>query len=96
MRLGKPVLAGDKDAGREVVVDGVTGRTVDPLDEGELLRGILEVSGPRSEDMGTAGRRRFEDYFDYPAFLSRFSRTLDEILTRPREVADNPGGVGGQ
>ena len=80
MRLAKPVLSGDKDAGREVVVDGVTGRTVDPSDEDQLLQAVLEVSGPRAQAMGAAGRQRFEDYFAYPVFLKRFSEHLDELL----------------
>jgi glycosyltransferase involved in cell wall biosynthesis len=80
MRRGKPVLAGKNDAGREVVEDGVTGRTVDPCDQEDLLGGILEVSGSRSGEMGVAGRRRFEEAFDYSAFLERFSRHLDETL----------------
>jgi glycosyltransferase involved in cell wall biosynthesis len=80
MRLAKPVLSGDKDAGREVVLDGVTGRTVDPSDEGQLLQGVLDVSGPRAQAMGAAGRQRFEHHFAYPVFLKRFSEHLDELL----------------
>jgi glycosyltransferase involved in cell wall biosynthesis len=95
MRLGKPVLAGDKDAGREVVVDGLTGRTVDPLDEAELFCGVLDVSGPSAEEMGAAGRRRFEEQFDYDRFLGRFSRHLEEILARPcGESGAAEGAVG--
>jgi glycosyltransferase involved in cell wall biosynthesis len=94
MRLGKPVLAGDKDAGREVVVDGVTGRTVDPLDEAAILRGVLHVSGPQSHDMGAAGRRRFAEHFDYAPFLVRFSRHLEEILARPRGASGAAEGAG--
>jgi glycosyltransferase involved in cell wall biosynthesis len=92
MRLAKPVLAGNSDAGREVVVDGVTGRTVDSRDEAQLLRGILDVSGPRSEEMGAAGRKRFEESFDYPAFLERFSRHMDTTLS-PTGVALVPQGA---
>jgi glycosyltransferase involved in cell wall biosynthesis len=90
MRLAKPVLAGDKDAGREVVLDRITGRTVDPADEEQLLQGVLDVSGPLAEAMGAAGRQRFEEHFAYPVFLKRFSEHLDEML-RACAVAHGSG-----
>jgi phosphatidylinositol alpha-1,6-mannosyltransferase len=80
MRLGKPVLAGIQDAGREVVVDGATGRTADPLDAGQLLQGVLDVSGPRAASMGEAGRRRFQECYTYEAFLKRFDPVLRKAL----------------
>jgi phosphatidylinositol alpha-1,6-mannosyltransferase len=80
MRLGKPVLAGSTDAGREVVVDGVTGRAVDPTNPDELLDGILDVSGARAEALGEAGRERFDEQFRYDRFLERFGAHLREVL----------------
>jgi phosphatidylinositol alpha-1,6-mannosyltransferase len=79
MRAGKPVLAGSRDAGGEVVVDGVTGRAVDAGNSAELLQGILDVSGPRAEAMGLAGFQRFQDHFSYERFLARFSQQIDAV-----------------
>lgn len=76
MREGKPVLAGRLDAGREVVLDGETGRTVDAGDSAELLAGILDVSGPRAEAMGAAGRERFDTCFSFERFTDRFKELL--------------------
>jgi glycosyltransferase involved in cell wall biosynthesis len=77
MRLGKPVLAGSTDAGREVVADGVTGRTVSGQDPQELLSGILDVLGPRGAAMGLAGRQRFFEHFSYQRFYERFTEQLE-------------------
>jgi phosphatidyl-myo-inositol dimannoside synthase len=90
MRLGKPVLAGRDDAGKEVVLDGVTGRTVDPKDPEMLRRGILDVTGPRAPSMGAEGRRRFLDHFDYPAFLKRLRSQMD-LLMADRAIATATG-----
>jgi glycosyltransferase involved in cell wall biosynthesis len=79
MRAGKPVLAGSNDAGCEVVVDGLTGRTVDPTNPNELLQGVLDVSGERAEKFGQAGRQRFAAHFSYDRFLDRFSRHVAEV-----------------
>jgi glycosyltransferase involved in cell wall biosynthesis len=79
MRSGKPVLAGSGDAGREVVVDGQTGRTVDPANADELVQGILEVSGDRAWSLGQAGQERFHALFAYERFLERFARHVREV-----------------
>jgi phosphatidyl-myo-inositol dimannoside synthase len=79
MRAGKPVLAGSTDAGAEVVVDGVTGRTVDPVNPQALLEGLLDVSGDRAGQMGQAGRRRFQECYSYERFRERFSHCLDKV-----------------
>jgi phosphatidylinositol alpha-1,6-mannosyltransferase len=79
MRAGKPVLAGSGDAGAEVVVDGQTGRTVDPTRPKELLQGILDVSGPQGEAWGQAGKERFEAHFTYEKFLERFSHQVRAV-----------------
>ena len=80
MRAGKPVLAGSLDAGREVVLDGITGRTVDPTNAEELVAGILDVSGEKAEQMGIAGLERFEQHFCYEKFVARFSRHVREVV----------------
>jgi phosphatidylinositol alpha-1,6-mannosyltransferase len=82
MRLGKPVLAGSMDAGREVVVDGQTGRTVSGQDPEELLAGILDVLGERGRALGLAGRERFLEHFSYPRFYERFTEQLERTVGR--------------
>lgn len=83
MRCGKAVLAGATDAGREVVVDGVTGRSVDAQVPGELLQGVLDVTGDGAEGMGRAGRDRFDSTFSYAPFLKRFSGVIENVMGRP-------------
>ena len=81
------MLAGSGDAGREVVVDGVTGRTVDPTDPEDLLRGILDVSGEQAGRMGRAGRDRFTAHFRYERFLERFSEQVYQVMSRSGAIA---------
>lgn len=76
MRMRKPVLAGAGDAAREVIVDGVTGRTVDPQNQGQLVEAILEIGGPKGVTMGQAGYDRFHSLFCYEQFLTRFAAAL--------------------
>jgi phosphatidylinositol alpha-1,6-mannosyltransferase len=82
MRLSKPVLAGSTDAGREVVADGQTGRTVSGQDPEELLAGILDVLGERGKALGLAGRERFLEHFSYPRFYERFTGQLERTAGR--------------
>jgi glycosyltransferase involved in cell wall biosynthesis len=80
MRLGKPVLAGSGDAGAEVVVDGVTGRTVDPTNPGKLLAALLDVTGPNAGTYGEAGRQRYLEQFTYEHFRDRFLAEVREVI----------------
>lgn len=80
MRLGKPVLAGSNDAGAEVIVDGKTGRTVDPTDPKQLLAGLLDITGPSARAYGEAGRHRFLERFTAEHFRERFVGQVREIL----------------
>jgi phosphatidylinositol alpha-1,6-mannosyltransferase len=84
MRLGKPVLAGSTDAGREVVADGVTGRAVSGLEPEELLAGILDVVGERGPLLGAAGRMRYVDHFSYGRFYERFSHEVESVVCGAR------------
>lgn len=88
MRQGKPVLAGSGDAGPEVVVDHVTGRTVDPTTEDELLGGLVEVLGPKAELMGQAGRERFQEEFSYQAFVERLAKHYRGLIEGPGRPAE--------
>lgn len=87
MRQGKPVLAGSGDAGPEVVVDHVTGRTVGPTSEDELLGGLVEVLGPKAELMGQAGRERFQEEFSYQAFVKRLAKHYRGLIEGPGRPA---------
>jgi phosphatidylinositol alpha-1,6-mannosyltransferase len=80
MRLGKPVLAGSTDAGKEVVTDGETGRVVSGQDPGELLSGILDVLGERGSAFGSAGSERYREHFCYPRFYERFTEQLERTV----------------
>jgi phosphatidylinositol alpha-1,6-mannosyltransferase len=79
MRVSRPVLAGNSDAGAEVIVDRVTGRAVDPLDPYQLLDGLLDVTGANADGYGAAGKRRFDERFTYAHFRDRFCGEIRQL-----------------
>jgi glycosyltransferase involved in cell wall biosynthesis len=65
MAMGKPVLSSFFGGPAEVVVDGVTGYLVNPLNEKELSDklGALLLDGELRKRMGRAGRKRAEEAY---------------------------------
>jgi glycosyltransferase involved in cell wall biosynthesis len=80
MQAGKPVLASCRDAAKEVVLDGMTGRLVDQDSLDDVLAGVLEVCGDRAEEMGRTGRQVYLERFTYDRFLERFGSLVLPLL----------------
>ena len=80
MRAAIPCIAGDDDAAREVVEDGVTGMLVPAADRDALAQAVISLLGDtvRRRDMGEAGRERFEQRYTFANFRDR----LDAMLRR--------------
>jgi phosphatidylinositol alpha-1,6-mannosyltransferase len=78
MARGLPCIASRSDAGQEVVVDGVTGFTVDREKPDELLRAVCTLLGDEDlrRRMGGAGRRRVIEKFSLASFNDRMERVL--------------------
>jgi len=76
MARGRAVIASRVGGPCESVVDGVTGLAVDPLDPAAIAAALVELwdDAGRAEELGAAGRRRFEDRFTLERFLDRFER----------------------
>lgn len=70
MAHGLPCIASRSDAGQEVVLDGETGFLVDPHNDTELLEMLTRLlsNRPLREQMGTAAKKRVEQYFSLQAF----------------------------
>jgi len=81
MRLGRPVLAGNTDAGGEVFEDRISGRAVNPVDSDELCEGLLDVLGPNGESYGILGRKRFYEHFTYEHFKTRFLAPIRDLVS---------------
>jgi glycosyltransferase involved in cell wall biosynthesis len=77
-RHGMPVLAGDRDAGREVVEHGVDGVVVDPTSEHAIADGIVRLLSDRdaAARMGEAGRRKLHREYSHQRFAARFEEAL--------------------
>ena len=78
MSYGLPCIASRYDAGREVVVDGVTGLLVDPDDDESVLQAVTALihSSDLRGRMGAAGRERARTMFG----LERFDAHIQSIL----------------
>ena len=77
MRAARPCVAGN-GAPAEIVVDGVTGRVIDPQDREALtatLIGLLNDPG-RCRELGRAGRKLVEAEFSDLRFAERFTEAL--------------------
>jgi phosphatidylinositol alpha-1,6-mannosyltransferase len=79
---GKPILVGNQDGSQEAVVGEENGFVVDPHDleaHADRIRRLAENPDLR-RSMGSAARRRIEQFHTYEAFRARMGRFLDEIL----------------
>lgn len=90
MRLGRPCLVGDRDAGREVIHSPEAGLAVDPGNQAELAEAIVRLltPGPEWNRMSEGARRRFERQFTARHFKERLKEAL-----RPFLAAGTPGGL---
>jgi alpha-maltose-1-phosphate synthase len=84
MACGTPVVASRVGGIPEVVVDGETGRLVEPGDPAALGRALREVLADpeRGRRMGEAGRRRVEAQFSW-------DRIADRTMTVYREAIES-------
>jgi phosphatidyl-myo-inositol dimannoside synthase len=82
MRHGLPVVASVHDAGREIVEDGVTGRTVDLDDPGALADGLISLlrDPEAARRMGAAGRARWAEQYRFSCFRARLEPILAKFL----------------
>ncbi len=88
MMFGRPVIASRAGGMQETVLDGVTGLLVEPGDAVDLERalGRLIADAPLREQLGSAGRRRYEDEFRNEIAVRRnvkFYRRLIEGRRKP-------------
>jgi phosphatidylinositol alpha-1,6-mannosyltransferase len=78
MRLGRPCLVGDRDAGREVVNPPEAGLAADPADAGALQDAIVRLLTPGAtwQAWSVAARRRYEASFTAAHFQGRLLDAL--------------------
>jgi phosphatidyl-myo-inositol dimannoside synthase len=81
MRLGRPCLVSDQDAGREVVAPPDAGLAVDPHRCDDLADAVVQLLTPglRWDAWSAAARRRYEASFT----AAHFQRRLLDLLGEP-------------
>lgn len=82
MAFGRPIVATAAGGIPEVVVDGVTGRLVSPRDPAALAAALIAVLGdePHRDEMGRAGRRRFEEHFTAERMVRETLAVYQEVV----------------
>jgi phosphatidylinositol alpha-1,6-mannosyltransferase len=82
MAHGLPCIGSIHDAGREIIVDGVTGFLVDRADAPGLTDRVatLLCDEPRRRQMGQSGLRRWREQFTYERFASSMVNLIESTL----------------
>ncbi|MEK7476866.1 MAG: glycosyltransferase family 4 protein [Candidatus Coatesbacteria bacterium] len=77
-RHGLPVVAGNRDAGAEVVTNGETGLTVEPGSVDRLAEAIISLlrDPAARRRMGERGRAVLSEFYTHEAFRARFADVL--------------------
>ena len=81
MRLGRPCLVSNLDAGREVVEPPKAGLAVDPADTSELGSALIRLltPGPEWDQWSIQSRQHFEANFTAERFQSRLASALEVV-----------------
>jgi len=87
MIRGTPVVAGNRDASREVVADGETGKVVDPESPSEIADAVVDLLSDEAERtrMGEAGIERVRSRFLYRHYRDRVRSALEDLTRGDRE-----------
>jgi len=87
MAAGKPVIATDAGAAREIIEDGVQGLLVPPGDAGAMARAIIHLLTHRDEAalMGQRGQSRARDRFGTQQYVAGVQSVYRELLSRQRQ-----------
>ncbi|AUB79478.1 hypothetical protein BBH56_08300 [Spiribacter roseus] len=81
--MGRPIIAADSVGTREPLIDGQTGLLCEPRDSDDLADKMLEMLhlGPaRRAEMGQAGRRLMEQYYDVRLVVDAYMDKIRQIL----------------
>jgi glycosyltransferase involved in cell wall biosynthesis len=82
MLAARPVVATDVGSVREAVIDGVTGRVIQPDDVGALRDALGRLVGDAAEQrrLGDAGRTRALEHFTVDRMARQFEQLYAELL----------------
>ena len=82
MAAGRPVVATSTDSLPEIVVDGETGRLVEPGSTESLARILVELGRDRElrQDLGAGARERARTVFNLEAMVEKTLAVYDEVL----------------
>jgi phosphatidylinositol alpha-1,6-mannosyltransferase len=85
MRVGRPCLVSDQDAGREVVNPPEAGLAVNPTDPSALAAAVsdLMTPGPQWDKWSAAARGRYETNFTAKHFARRLTDAVFEEVESP-------------
>ncbi|WP_242477771.1 glycosyltransferase family 4 protein [Rubrivivax gelatinosus] len=94
MACGLPCVAAAASGTRELVTEGVTGRTYAPDDSAALGAAVREVLGPAGAAMGPAARAIAERQYAIERVADRYEALYGALLQPPRRVLYVENGIG--
>jgi glycosyltransferase involved in cell wall biosynthesis len=82
MAVGLPVLATSVGGNAEIVLDGRTGRLVEPLNPDAIAAGLVQMCRDqhRWREMGIQGRRRVETHFEVRGMIRQYEALYSEFV----------------
>lgn len=89
-KYGVPVIAGNQDAGAEVVTHGYNGLCVDPDSPDQIAAALIELlsDSHRAAEMGEAGRRTIAEKYTHEVFRARLAAILGRKRAQIETVRD--------
>ena len=88
MACGKPIVATNGGGVPEIIIDGVTGVLVPMKDPAALEKGIIEMltDPEKRKKLGSAGRKRVEEFFTVDTFVKNMSNQYQELAFGGKSV----------
>ena len=83
MAVGLPVLTTSVGGNPEIVVEGETGRLVEPLNPDAIAAGIIAMCRDRARwrEQGAAGRQRVEQHFNIRGMIRQYETLYEQLAT---------------
>jgi len=94
MACGLPCVAAAASGTRELVVEGLTGRSYPPGDAAALGAAVREALGPAGAAMGQAARAAAERLYAIERVADRYEALYAALLAPPRRVLYVENGIG--
>lgn len=91
MEMGKPVVATKSGGPEEIIINNETGILVPVNNPYEMAQAIIRIldDPDLATLMGQNGRQRFNEHFQYGAYINRIEKLFDEVVSNPTRISED-------